>query len=1296
MGASMGRKKWVAVIAAWGVLSTSVVAGSLGWVPAAAAAIPADPVPALTTESFLNPPRTARPKYRFWVPSANTEDAELRAEVAQIAAAGAGGIELVGFQDTGVNPDLATIGWGTAQWTQKLQVILAAAAEYGLTVDQNLGPSYPPTVPTVTDINDPAAAKQLVYATKSVQSGFTFSGPLPAVTTPSGATTRTVAVVAARCVQVGCVTVSGPTQLDRSSVIDLTGKVENNRITWTAPAGGGTWKLFNFQQTADGTSKSGFSGTGTNYVVDHLSKAGAEALASFYDANIMTPTTQSLIDRLPGPASFFEDSLEMGHNQLWTTEFGDQFTARRGYSIATALPAMTGIGPHGTTTPAFDFSDGSGQRIRGDYQQTWSDLYLDTYATTLASWAHTHNMLFRTQAYGNPIQTGAASMVVGIPEGENINFSPSNPLGAEQNYRVVAGGAHVAGKNRISAECCGTFFGAYRTTAGGPDTSHAGPSVSGLNGNLDTIAKAYAGGVTQLVWHGFPYLKAPLGQVLVGQGGLWPGYNPWAIAGAIDVSEMFGPRMPQWSDYRGINDKLAREQLVLRQGAPNLDLSVYFQDVGLAGASVATGGGVTPAETPAHQFSTTGPLTAAGYTFEYHPQQAYLKSSGVFSNGTLFPGNGSEKALVLNNQATMPLDAAQRILDLAKQGLRVVVIGSPPARVPGDAKAESDAALASTISQLLAQPTVRSVADEAGAVGALGEMNVQPAAKPASTLTTPIETVRRDAGTTQYYWLYNPSGEPQNQTITLAGAGRPFSLDPWSGSITPVAQYTSTDSGVSMPITIPEYSTVMYAVTTGKASPFSAQAALHATSSSGTPVYLADGSLAVQSTTSGTVTTALSNGRTVTTDIPTVGPAQRLGTWTLTPETWSRGEQHYETKKTTQPAVTVTALPDGSLPPWTAIPGLTTASGVGTYTTTVDLGSGWTGGFGATLDLGKAVDTVSVTVNGKALPTVNPSSLTVPADYLHSGVNTITVRVATTLFNAVQSQTLSPIYSQTPQQYGLIGPVTLTPYGQAPVVKPKADLKVSALTAAQNKPAETVLTATVANTGGTDTSGAIVQFRNGDTVLGQTEPVAVPAGSTADVSYTWNTRGVKGQQTITATVDPGDVIAEEDETNNSSTSTLTIRGNKVTNGSFEQSANGTSPDGWSSSSQGTSYDTTGAHATDGTSAISIAGTPLGLSPAWSSAPITVDPGQTYNLSAKVASLGIPLPPALQVSFLDPAGRLVGQVTGLTSNLPGTTAVQELLGNVTIPAGVSQIRLTLPRVTDLSGQGTAWYDDIWMW
>ncbi|GAB2844487.1 hypothetical protein GCM10022221_49780 [Actinocorallia aurea] len=305
------------------------------------------------------------------MPLAATDDANLREEIRQIAASGAGGVEVAPFGVPGADGQrpgfLETHGWGTERWTRKLQVIIAEANKYGLIVDQNMGPHYPPTVPTVKDVNDPAAAQQLVHGSALVEAGASFSGtlPRPAAGVPSGAKTTLVSVVAARCAEASCpLPEGGSRQLDRTTVTDLTDEVRDGSLTWTAPAGSGTWALLAFYQTADGLTKTGMSATSPNYVVDHLSGAGAEAVSSFWDSAILTRETKRLLARMPAPGSIFEDSLEMGANQLWTWDFAEEFTERRGYSVADALPALTGVGAQGTAIPAFDFSDGSGARYR--------------------------------------------------------------------------------------------------------------------------------------------------------------------------------------------------------------------------------------------------------------------------------------------------------------------------------------------------------------------------------------------------------------------------------------------------------------------------------------------------------------------------------------------------------------------------------------------------------------------------------------------------------------------------------------------------------------------------------------------------------------------------------------------------------------------------------------------------------------------------------------------------------------------------------------------------------------------
>jgi len=269
----------------------------------------------------------------------------------------------------------------------------------------------------------------------------------------------------------------------------------------------------------------------------------------------------------------------------------------------------------------------------------------------------------------------------------------------------------------------------------------------------------------------------------------------------------------------------------------------------------------------------------------------------------------------------------------------------------------------------------------------------------------------------------------------------------------------------------------------------------------------------------------------------------------------------------------------------------------------------------------------------------------------------------------------------------------------APAAKP--DLTITNIVAAQNKAKETTLTATVTNAGAADAKNVVVRFQDGATLIGESAAIATLAkGAAQNVSIVWNTKSVSGDRVVAAQADPANVVDESNESNNAAQRTISIRGNKVTNGSFEQSSSGTTPDSWNGS-QGTAYDTSGANASDGSSAASITGNGGAatlLNPAWTSAPIAVTPGQTYNLAMTVKTQGLSSAPSLQVTYLDAVGTVLNKVTGITTNVTGSSAAQQVLGQVTIPAGVSQVRIALTgfSATDTATRGTVWFDDVWMW
>ncbi len=960
--------------------------------PSAAPPTP-DVAPELTAATFANPPATVRPKYRWWMPLADTDDRELAAELQQMRDAGAGGAEVAAFGVAGsgnnTNPFLSTYGWGTPLWAQKVATMLSAAKADGLRLDFTIGPRWPATVPTVSDINDPRAAQQIVTSYEFHPGGTSRDGALPVnfdVAPPAGANKTLIAALVARCESATCNTQgTSPRLLDQASVTDVTGQVDAaGNLHYDFPGDASSeYAVVAFYQTATGQSLSGYTATGKNYVLDALSVAGAKATTDFYDHDILTPDVQHLIDQI-GDADLFEDSLELGSTEKWTSDFVQQWQQRRGYSPIDVLPALAGAGDQGQSEkPLFDFGSGVGDRVRTDYRQTWSDLYINNRLDVLRDWTHSHGMQTRVQPYGGPIDIPEAASHIDVPEGESLAFGQAaGDYSNVEDYKVVAAGGHLGGEPVVSDECCAFSGNVWGSTAS---------SDSDL-ANLEDIYRGFAGGVNQVVWHGFPYLSdGPAG---AGSQEVWPGMS---YGGNTSYSEAYGAKgNPNWADYRQVNDNLARMQLVLRQGKPRFDVGVYWQDFGLNGTGT-TGTGSN------RQLQSTSALAQQGYTYEYVSPAQLQSREATYQHGALFPDASAYHALLLDNQATMSVGAAQKLLQFARDGLPIVVVGDAPSSTPGyDAATAQDAQLRALMDDLMSQPDVLQVSTEAEVPDALQHAGVAAAAQHA-TDSSAILDVRRRTDSVDYYYLYNQTNTATTQMLNLAGDGVPYRLDTWTGAITPIANYRRGHGTVTVPAQLAGNDAEVIAVTPRRDATFHGAGQPAGGNAPGAPAPL------------------------------------RMDDWSLSVDSWTPGPSDLpgDTAHTTLGPVSVLADAGGILPAWTAITpangypvDLQDVSGVGTYTTHVTLDPRWSQVRGAYLSLGAAVDTVRISVNGTALAPVDEMDVrhVDVGRYLRPGDNTITVRVASTLLNAVRVAPGTGAANRARMDYGLFGPVTLTPY----------------------------------------------------------------------------------------------------------------------------------------------------------------------------------------------------------------------------------------------------------------------------
>ncbi len=413
------------------------------------------------------------------------------------------------------------------------------------------------------------------------------------------------------------------------------------------------------------------------------------------------------------------------------------------------------------------------------------------------------------------------------------------------------------------------------------------------------------------------------------------------------------------------------------------------------------------------------------------------------SGGRLAPNGPAYKALFVEGDffygstPTLALTDARKLLELARAGLPMVLLGTfDQALTPGVPDRDETVRLRGVLADLLAQPNVIAVTDKAAVGDALTALGVTPDVRHAAPST--LLNNHRVSGDTDFYYLCNgkhaETVKPPVATIdhdvtlhrTRRGATVPYQLDPWTGEAARIGRYTEEGDTITVRVTLdPGQATV---VALGRPGLFGDRHgnSQHAVSGDADQVLFTDRGLAMRVSVSGTYTTRLSRGRTVTTRVPAVPDPVTPDRWQLDVEDWYPGADATSTD------IVRRALTLDTLLPWSHIPELADSAGIGRYRTTVVLPSAWTSSHGAYLELGQVSDTFRVTVNGTRLA---------PADRLHPvvdlggrlrrGGNVIEVEVATPLINRLRVAQPAVFGTTARQAYGLTGPVRLVPYVQA-------------------------------------------------------------------------------------------------------------------------------------------------------------------------------------------------------------------------------------------------------------------------
>ncbi len=951
-----------------------------------------DHVTDLTARTFARPPREDRPWVRWNLPD-GTDAAQLQAELEEMARSGIAGAE---------------IGQGGFPATDQLAAILTRANELGISISLSHGPVNAPPGFSADDDN---ARQTLLVARTTVGAGETFDGAVPSPPPPeseeAGRRATLVAVAAYRCSPPEGPE-SGPVDLVRSSFMDLIPSVTDTNtegafggstaghLAWTAPEdpAGAHWQIVAWWTRGLEAEPDLLSLEGTTVLTEGMETA-FEGVAHLMRAN---------------RGDFFYDSHSRDRGSptdSWTKNMRRRFREARGYDLVPNLPALF--------PGDFAFDDGSADRVRNDFYQTRTEIWLENHVRPLQEWAHrTYGWQVRLQPYGENTPTVdaiQAASVIDRPDTENLWFGS-----AFDHYLPIASANHMTGNPWFSTECCAVSNLSYGQS---------------WQDTVIRMHKSFVGGVTKLVFHVYPYAYT--------EASLWPGFHRFGQG----FSNAWGPRNPYWADVAAYDDYIARHQQVLTQGRARVDVAVYMQSYLYPWVN----------GTEDRLYWVDPGLDRAGYTRGYLNPSLLRRRDAVVEDGRLAPSGPAYKALVIDSsqwpetdpvRTSMPADVARRVLSFARAGLPVVVVGAPPDRTPGNTPG-ADAELQAVMADLLEEETVHRAASQAEVPARLRSLGIRPGAEPGDDCT--LLSARRSAPDTDYYFLYNEvtpkkvgaraslggplEGEPLDVEVSLEGRGRPYRLDTWTGEITPIARYRVKEGRVTLRVQLAPEDTAIVALTTNSRRFDARERRLHVTSLDHDAVYGDDGTIVLRAASNGPHTLTLSDGRTVTLTARGVPDPIDLTSarWRLAVEDWQPAHPYATTTgiEATETREVEHELELTSLEAWPSIPELADVSGIGVYTTTLTLPADWGPPSGARLSLGEVFDSFLVAINGQPVPFNQVSTTAELGRHLRPGENTISVRVATTLRNRLR--TLEDAQEARPRQpYGLVGPVVLQPY----------------------------------------------------------------------------------------------------------------------------------------------------------------------------------------------------------------------------------------------------------------------------
>lgn len=514
---------------------------------------------------------------------------------------------------------------------------------------------------------------------------------------------------------------------------------------------------------------------GKTYAIDYFNSDGANEVLRYWNENILphvytredgsTTTVQAALEENGG--TIFEDSIELSHTgQLWSKNLLDNFASYNGYSIAPYASLIAGLSCNDTT---------AANRINEDYSQTLSYQYTHEHNAVISDWAKGFGYSYRAQGHGlSAVDAGDSALAADIPESDN---------GSDGNgTRTIAGAVNLNPDQHYMSMEALTFGTGFSET---PAWYYC----------LNTLNRYYSEGVNRVILHGTPFKKS-----YTDYDKQWPGWTFMSFMA-------WNSRQTWWDDVDIFTDYIARVQGILQDGTAKIPVAI-LKDAANSNLSAS------------ELMSNEQDMVGKGYTYNILTkgmiESEYAATTTNEDGKTVLSSEAEYQVLILDNISKMSVEAMQKIVDFAKAGLTIVDNNGNINAVYGTSYNGEDETIQSLYAELQQQPSYVKVSSDDEALAYIEENIDSGVSYDAKWLES---TRFDDVDGSKYYLMYNESDESASSEhgggpgeeagdistmVTLKGNGAPYKLDPATGEVTAITNYTSNNGTVSFQLDIEE------------------------------------------------------------------------------------------------------------------------------------------------------------------------------------------------------------------------------------------------------------------------------------------------------------------------------------------------------------------------------------------------------------------------------------------------------------------------------------------------------------